>query len=256
MALLPSGTITLRDTRRSQTRDVALEAFEIAVSPVHARDSGVPRVPFSWFDAVGYCNELSRTAGMYEAYTVQAREVEWNTAADGYRLPTEAEWDYSCRAGTTSPTYGPLEDIAWTNLDHLEGLNSGAMGVGRMRRLASTCHAAAQRAGEQVTSSVDGGTSTLQKDHGDVFKVFPDDVSRQVPRGTAPCGRAPRSAPTVPPRTSPRTPAAACSDGRPPPLASPCRPASPTARACSSRCPAPPRASSRASWRTDRKSVV
>ncbi|MDO4239669.1 SUMF1/EgtB/PvdO family nonheme iron enzyme [Micrococcus sp.] len=182
MALLPSGTITLRDTRRSQTRDVALEAFEIAVSPVHARDSGVPRVPFSWFDAVGYFNELSRTAGIYEAYTVQAREVEWNTAADGYRLPTEAEWDYACRAGTTSPTYGPLEDIAWTNLDHLEGLNSGAMGGGRMRRLASTCHAAAQRAGEQVTSSVDGGTSTLQKDHGDVFEVFPDDVSRQVPR--------------------------------------------------------------------------
>ena len=121
MASLPSGVITLRDARRSQSREVALEAFELAVSPVHARASGLPRVPFTWFDGVGYCNGLSRAAGLQEAYTVQRRNVAWDISADGYRLPTEAEWEYACRAGTTSPTYGPLEDTAWTNLDHLEG---------------------------------------------------------------------------------------------------------------------------------------
>ena len=71
MASCLAGVITLRDARRSQTREVALEAFDIAVRPIHHRGSGLPRVPFTWFDAIGYCNELSRAAGIQEAYTVQ-----------------------------------------------------------------------------------------------------------------------------------------------------------------------------------------
>jgi formylglycine-generating enzyme required for sulfatase activity len=57
----------------------------------------------SWFDAVRYCNEKSRREGLAPAYTINGADVTWNRAANGYRLPTEAEWEYACRAGSSGP---------------------------------------------------------------------------------------------------------------------------------------------------------
>ena len=102
---------------------MALEAFELSVHPLHSHDTGPPTAPLTWFQAIETCNDLSHREGLQPAYSLgeDGRVVTWDTSADGYRLPTEAEWEYACRAGTTSPTYGPLEDIAWTSIDHLEG---------------------------------------------------------------------------------------------------------------------------------------
>lgn len=63
----------------------------------------LPVENISWLDAVKFANAKSKEAGLKEAYTIASDSVLWDRSAAGYRLPTETEWEYACRAGTTTP---------------------------------------------------------------------------------------------------------------------------------------------------------
>ncbi len=125
MVPIPGGAVELRDDRRGTRWQTEIAPFLLGQFPVtvalHSAitgaepDGAAPVTNVSWLDAIDLCNRLSTHAGLKPVYTRDERtdDVTCDWVSDGYRLPTEAEWQYACKAGTSGYRYGELDDIAW-----------------------------------------------------------------------------------------------------------------------------------------------
>jgi formylglycine-generating enzyme required for sulfatase activity len=138
MVLIPGGTFQMGDVmgdkeyEDERVHTVTLSAFQIGAYEVTFAEYDAfcdatgrekpddrgwgrgrrPVISVSWKDAIAYCNWLSTQHGYQPVYSINGGNSTARREANGYRLPTEAEWEYAAREGGKRVRFGNGKDIA------------------------------------------------------------------------------------------------------------------------------------------------
>lgn len=144
MILLPGGTIEMGDTwgrglaNEKPVHGVKVAPFYLGAYEVtfeeydkFCRESGrlqptdngwgrgdMPIINIGWYDAVAYCNWLSKQQRLKQVYTIEGFNVSADWSANGYRLPLESEWEYAARGARKGQAWqfsgsGSADEVAW-----------------------------------------------------------------------------------------------------------------------------------------------